>query len=165
MSAPSVSGNQPLLFVSIMFPGPIRTVFAVSPRVALRPLRSGCPYRASHTCLSFRSLWACRACCPGVSLGPCGPVLPVSPVSPRSPLSPFGPCGPAGPVSSSRSRFAGWPRQGRCHHALLYLPSAPEDPRAPVLPLVRVAPTTVGIRFTASSAAILLCSADCCAFC
>ncbi|EKK30939.1 hypothetical protein EC52239_2150, partial [Escherichia coli 5.2239] len=31
-------------------------------RVALRPLRSGCPYRASHTCFSFRSLWACRAC-------------------------------------------------------------------------------------------------------
>ncbi|KDT58202.1 hypothetical protein AB76_4333, partial [Escherichia coli 3-267-03_S1_C3] len=38
------------------------------PRVALRPLRSGCPYRASRTCFSFRSLWACRACRTGISL-------------------------------------------------------------------------------------------------
>ncbi len=31
MSAPSVSGNQPLLFVSIMFPGPRRKRICVSP--------------------------------------------------------------------------------------------------------------------------------------
>ncbi|EHX13942.1 hypothetical protein ECDEC11C_1927 [Escherichia coli DEC11C] len=69
------------------------------PRVALRPLRSGCPHRASRTCFSFRSLWACRAAAPVSPFGPCGPASPVRPVSPRSPLSPFGPCGPAGPVS------------------------------------------------------------------
>ncbi|EHW71343.1 hypothetical protein ECDEC10B_2330 [Escherichia coli DEC10B] len=53
------------------------------------------------------------------------------------------------------------PRQGRCHRALPYHPSAPEDPRAPCSPFGPGGPTTVGIRFTASSAAILLCSADC----
>ncbi|GEG29957.1 hypothetical protein ECEH2085_01655 [Escherichia coli O145:H28] len=38
------------------------------PRVALRSLRSGRPHRASRTCFSFRSLWACRACRTGISL-------------------------------------------------------------------------------------------------
>ncbi|EIJ17073.1 hypothetical protein ECEC1865_0902 [Escherichia coli EC1865] len=36
------------------------------------------------------------------------------------------------------------PLPGRCRHALLYLPSAPEDPRAPDLPLARVAPPRWG---------------------
>ena len=36
------------------------------------------------------------------------------------------------------------PRQDRCRHALLYLPSAPEDPRAPVLPLAREVPPRWG---------------------
>ncbi len=82
---------------------------------------------------------------------------------PALPLSPFGPLrdlpdqylllGP--PVRRL-------PRQGRCHRALSYHPSAPEGPGGPLFPpLAREVPTTVGIRFTASSAAILLCSADC----
>ncbi|EDU78089.1 conserved hypothetical protein, partial [Escherichia coli O157:H7 str. EC4486] len=36
------------------------------------------------------------------------------------------------------------PRQGRCHRALPYHPSAPEDPRAPVPPLAREAPPRWG---------------------
>ncbi|AHG15421.1 Phage protein [Escherichia coli O145:H28 str. RM12761] len=36
------------------------------------------------------------------------------------------------------------PRQGRCHRALPYHPSAPEDPRAPVPPLAREVPPRWG---------------------
>ncbi|GCS10464.1 hypothetical protein BvCmsNSP006_00932 [Escherichia coli] len=36
------------------------------------------------------------------------------------------------------------PLPGRCRHALLYLPSAPEDPRDPVPPLAREAPPRWG---------------------
>ncbi|EIO83648.1 hypothetical protein ECTW10119_2614 [Escherichia coli TW10119] len=72
------------------------------PRVALRPLRSGCPHRASRTCFSFRSL------------------CPVHRLLHRLPLP------------------------DRCLHALLYFPSAPEDPRDPVPPLAREVPPRWG---------------------
>ncbi|EHU11646.1 hypothetical protein ECDEC1A_1402 [Escherichia coli DEC1A] len=107
------------------------------PRVALWSLRSGCPHRASRTCFSFRSLWACRACRTGISLWTLWTCI-----SRQTGLSPLSPChlsAPAGlqdqhhlPVPVRRL-----PRQGRCHRALPYHPSAPEDPRAPVPPLAR----------------------------
>ncbi|EIN91566.1 hypothetical protein ECPA22_1314 [Escherichia coli PA22] len=110
------------------------------PRVALRSLRSGCPHRASRTCFSFRSLWACRACRTGISLWTlwtcisrqtglsplspvafrslwscrtsitCRPRSPVAPTGPVSPRSPLSPFGPEGP----RDPVPLWP--GRPHH-------------------------------------------------
>ncbi len=121
MSAPSVSGNQPLLFVSIMLAGPQTKTDLCLPRVALRSLRSGCPPPGQphlfllsvpvglpglpHRYLpldpvdlhfpSDRSLPAL----PCHLSAPCGPAGPASPAGPRSPVAPTGPVSPRSPLS------------------------------------------------------------------
>ncbi len=111
-------------------------------------LWSGCPHRASRTCFSFRSLWACRACRTGISPWTLWTCISRQTGLSRSPLSPFGPCGPAGPASPAGPRSPVAPT-GPVSPRSPHHPSAPEDPRAPV-PLGPGGPTTVGIRFTAS---------------
>ncbi|EII35740.1 hypothetical protein EC40967_3533, partial [Escherichia coli 4.0967] len=79
------------------------------PRVALRSLRSGCPHRASRTCFSFRSLWACRACRTGISLWTLWTCI--SRQTGLSPLSPvtFRPLRACRTSITCRSPFAGCP--------------------------------------------------------
>ncbi|EHU70421.1 hypothetical protein ECDEC3C_3140 [Escherichia coli DEC3C] len=81
------------------------------PRVALRPLRSGCPHRASRTCFSFRSLWACRACRACRTSITCRPPFTGCPcrtgVSTLSFIS-------LRPLRTRGTRFPLWP--GRPHH-------------------------------------------------
>ncbi len=113
MSAPSVSGNQPWLFVSIMFPGPRRNRICVSPgRPSAPEVRLPPPGQPHLFLLSV----------------PVGlPGLPGLPDQHHLPAP-----------------FHRLPLPDRCLHALLYLPSAPEDPRDPVPPLAREAPPPWG---------------------
>ncbi|EHW94357.1 hypothetical protein ECDEC10F_3345 [Escherichia coli DEC10F] len=92
------------------------------PRVALRSLRSGCPYRASRTCFSFRSLWAL----PGLPHR----YLPLDPVDLHFPSDrslPALPCHLSAP--------AGLPDQ---HHLPVPVrrlpPTGPVSPRSPLSP-------------------------------
>ncbi|EIO74401.1 hypothetical protein ECTW09109_3160 [Escherichia coli TW09109] len=104
------------------------------PRVALRSLRSGCPHRASRTCFSFRSLWACRACCPGVSLWTLWTCI--SRQTGLSPLSPvtFRPLRACRTSITCRSPFAGCPdRAGVTALSLITL--RPLRTRGPLFPL------------------------------
>ncbi|STI73899.1 Uncharacterised protein [Escherichia coli] len=113
MSAPSVSGNQPWLFVSIMFPGPRRNRICVSPGSPFGPEVRLPPPGQPHLFLL------------SVPVGL--PGLPGLPDQHHLPAP-----------------FHRLPLPDRCLHALLYLPSAPEDPRAPVPPLAREVPPRWG---------------------
>ncbi len=159
MSAPSVSGNQPWLFVSIMFPGPRRNRICVSPgRPSAPEVRLPPPGQPHLFLLSVPvglpglphryplwTLWTCISRQTGLS---------------RPPLSPFGPCGLCRTSITCRSPFTGCPcRAGVSTLSLITL--RPLRTRGTRFPFGPGGPTTVGIRFTASSAAILLCSADC----
>ncbi len=131
MSAPSVSGNQPWLFVSIMLAGPRRKRICVSPgRPSVPEVRLPPPGQPHLFLLS-------------VPVGQPGlphRYLPLDPVDLHFPSGrslPALPCRLSVPVvlpdqhhlSAPVRRL---PRQGRCHHALPYPPSAPEGQRAPV---------------------------------
>ncbi len=140
MSAPSVSGNQPLLFVSIMLAGPRRKRICVSPgRPSVPEVRLPPPGQPHLFLLSV------PVGLPGLPHR----YLPLDPVDLHFPSDRSLPChlsAPAGlpdqhhlPVPVRRL-----PRQGRCHRALPYHPSAPEDPRAPVPPLAREVPPRWG---------------------
>ncbi|EKI01896.1 hypothetical protein EC5905_0567, partial [Escherichia coli 5905] len=79
------------------------------PRVALRPLRSGSPHRASRTCFPFRSLRSCRTCCPGISLWTLWTCTSCQTgLSPLSPVA-FRPLRTCRTCISSRSPFTGCP--------------------------------------------------------
>ncbi len=159
MSAPSVSGNQPWLFVSIMFPGPRRNRICVSPgRPSAPEVRLPPPGQPHLFLLSV----------PVGLPGLLHRYLPLDPVDLHFPSDrslPALPCRLSAP--------AGLPDQ---HHlpapvhrlplpagvaTLSFISLRPLRTRGPGSPFGPGGPTTVGIRFTASSAAILLCSADC----
>ncbi len=143
MSAPSVSGNQPWLFVSIMFPGPRRNRICVSPG---RP--SAPEVRSPPPGLPHLFLLSVPVGLPGLPHR----YLPLDPVDLHFPSDrslPALPCRLSAPEGLPDQHhlpapFHRLPLPGRCRHALLYLPSAPEDPRDPVPPLAREAPPRSG---------------------
>ncbi len=129
MSAPSVSGNQPWLFVSIMFPGPRRNRICVSPGRPSAPEVRLPPPGQPHLFLLSVPVGL-----PGLPHR----YLPLDPVDLHFPSDrslPALPCHLSAPADLPDQHHLPvpvrrLPRQGRCHRALPYHPSAPEDPRA-----------------------------------